>query len=193
MSTPNLSRIAARSAEEVCRHFRLGAEAKQVLRPEQTPAQFLAALMEKRWAIDAIRFLAHALPKREAVWWACSCARETAPEGAGAAALAAAEAWAADPTEDNRRAARAAAEAAGLAQPGGCAAMACFWSGGSLAPADLAAVPPGEHLTARGVAGAILLAAVSEPAKAAERHGRFLALGLEVAAGTRRWKEPGSK
>jgi hypothetical protein len=99
----------------------------------------------------------------------------------------------ADPTEENRRAAHAAAEAAGLAHPAGCAAMACFWSGGSLAPANLPVVPPGEHLTAHGAAGAVMLAAVTEPAKAAERQARFLALGLEVAAGTRRWKEPGGK
>ena len=27
---------------------------------------------------DAVRFLAHALPKREAVWWACLCVRKAA-------------------------------------------------------------------------------------------------------------------
>jgi hypothetical protein len=61
-------------------------------------------------------------------------------------------------------------------------------------PAQPARRPPGEHLTAHDVAGAVLLAAVvTEPEKAAEPHGGFLALGLEVAAGTRRWKEPGGK
>jgi hypothetical protein len=50
-------------------------------------------------------------------------------------------------------------------------------------------VPPAEHLTAHGVAGSVLLAAInSEPEKAAERHKEFLSLGLDVARGTNCWK-----
>ena len=33
--------------------------------------------------------------------------------------------------------------------PAGCAGLAAFFSGASLAPPDAAAVPPGEHLTAK--------------------------------------------
>jgi hypothetical protein len=141
---------------------------------------------------DAARFLAHALPKREAVWWACLCARQAA--GANlpakpAAALQAAERWAADPSEDNRRKAQAAAEAAEMGTPAGCAAMAAFWSGGSLGPPNVPAVPPGEFLTAHGVAGAVMLAAVlTQPEKAPEKFRKFFALGVEVGNGTNKWK-----
>ena len=45
---------------------------------------------------DAVKLLAHALPKREAVWWACMCARAI-PDAAlppeDAAAIEAAETW----------------------------------------------------------------------------------------------------
>ncbi len=89
-----------------------------------------------------------------------------------------------------RRAAQAAAEVAGLEAPAGCAAMAAFWSGGSLGPPNVPVVPPGDTLTAHGAGGAVMLAAVKrEPEKAAERHRKFIAMGMDVAGGTNRWKE----
>jgi hypothetical protein len=197
MSNGTLARVAAKTAAEVCTHCPLDDAAKKLLRPEWTPAQYLASLMESHLEMDAIRFLAHALPKREAVWWACLCVRSVhgpTPPAATAAALQAAEKWVADPSEDHRRAAMAAADAVGLADPAGCAAAAGFWSGGSLAPPNAPVVPPGEHLTAHGVAGAVLLAAVlTEPAKAPDKHRAFLKLGLDVAGGANRWKEPSPK
>jgi hypothetical protein len=96
----------------------------------------------------------------------------------------------ADPSEANRQAAQAAAEKAGVGTPAGCAAMAAFWSGGSLAPANLPAVPPAENLTGQGVAGAVLLAVVQkEPAKAPQKFRQFVALGVEVGKGSKRWQE----
>ena len=65
---------------------------------------------------------------------------------------------------------------------------AAFWSGGSLAPANVPAVPPGETLTAQAAAGAAMsAAALTEPAKAAEKHRKFLALGIDVANGKNQW------
>jgi hypothetical protein len=166
MSNGALAKVTAKTAAEVCKHFSLGDEAKKLLRDGLTPRQFLDLLVQKEQFPDAARFLAHALPKREA-----------------------AERWAADPSEDNRRKAQAAAEAAEMSTPAGCAAMAAFWSGGSLAPPNVPAVPPGEFLTAHGVAGAVMLAAVlTEPQKAPEKYRKFFALGVEVGNGTNKWK-----
>jgi hypothetical protein len=193
MSNGTLAKVSARTAAEVGKHFPLGDEARKLLREGMTPRQYLDELLEKRQYEDALRFLAHALPKREAVWWACLCARRVAgaqPPPAVATALQAAERWVADPSEDNRRAALPAAEAAALATPAGCAAAAAFWSGGSLGPANVPVIPPGEYLTAQGVAGAVLLAAVlTEPEKAPEKQRQFLAQGVEVANGVQRWTE----
>ena len=72
------AKVTAKTAAEVCKHFPLGEEAKKLLRDGQTPAQFLDVLIEKQQFPDAVRFLAHALPKREAVWWACLCSRAVA-------------------------------------------------------------------------------------------------------------------
>jgi hypothetical protein len=192
VSNGTLTKVTARTAAEVCKHFALGEEAARLLRDGLTPRQFLDQLLERQLFPDAARFLAHALPKREAVWWACLCSRAAAganPPAKPAAAQRAAEKWVADPSEENRRAAQAAADEATLGAPAGCAAMAAFWSGGSMAPPGVPAVPPGEHLTAHGVSGAVMLAAVlADPATAPEKYRRFFAQGLEVASGASRWK-----
>jgi hypothetical protein len=192
MSTGGLAKVAAKTAAEACKDCPLGDEAKKLLRDGMAPRPFLDALLEKQLYPDAARFLAHALPKREAVWWACLCARQAhgaSPPPPVGPALAAAEKWASDPSEDNRRAAQAAAQAAGLGAPAGCAAMAAFFSGGSLAPPNAPVVPPGEHLTAHAAAGAVMLAAVLvEPQKAPEKYRKFFAVGIDVGNGVNKWK-----
>jgi hypothetical protein len=197
MAPPTLSKVSAKTAAEVCKRFPLGDDAKKLLRDDHTPRQFLDILLAQKQNVDAVRLLAHALPKPEAVWWACLCARHVAganPPPKVAAALQAAEKWIADPSEDNRRAANVAAEAVEMGTPAGCAAVAAFWSGGSLGPPNVPAVPPGEHLTAHGVASSVMLAAVqTEPAKAPEKYRKFFELGIEVGNGTSRWKEAAPK
>src|SRR5947207_9939431 len=128
--------VLNRSAAEVSRPAELSDEAKALLKPQHTVKQFLDELAAKQNYQQAVKLLAHALPKRSAVWWACLCARQTLPPTASPevkAALAAAEKWVSDPTDENRRAAYAAAEKAGVGTPAGCAALGAFLSGGSLA------------------------------------------------------------
>jgi hypothetical protein len=192
MGSGPLSKVTAQTAAEVCARFQLGAEAQPLLRPGQTPAQFLDTLVEKQQYLDAIKLLAHGLPKREAVWWACGCVK-VAP-GANAAPSAAsavksAERWVVDPSEENRQAAMPAAEAAPFGTPAGCAALAAFFSAGSLGPPNVPAIPPAETLTGDAVAGAVMMAVViKEPEKAAEKYRAFLTRGIEIANGKNLWK-----
>lgn len=186
MSDGALTKIAAEKAAEVATQNPLGEEANRLLNDTLNPKEYLDLLIEKGYLLDAIHFLAHALPKREAVWWACLCCRQGCvdPPELDLSALQAAEKWVIDPSEDHRRAAMRAAETAEFSTAAACAAVAAFWSEGSMAPPELPAVPPGEQLTGHGAAGAVLLAAVaSEPEKAAEKHGAFLQLGLDIAMG----------
>lgn len=154
----------------------------------ETAAEAIARLEAAGLHNDAARLAAHALPKREAVWWACMCARAvplpTLTE-ADLAALAAAEAWVRKPTDDPlRRAAMAAAEKSGFQSPEAWAAVGAFWSGGSMAPENAPPVPPAEHFTALAVSGAVLLAAVrTRPERAPQRLARFLDAAREIAAG----------
>jgi hypothetical protein len=180
-------------ASEVCARFDIGEEARKLLRADLTPSQYLELLGEQQHVPAAIRFLAHALPKREAVWWACACAREAAgpnPPAPAAAALKAAENWVANPTDENRRAAMPAAQAAGIASLSGTVAMAAFVSGGSLAPPNVPPVPPAENLTSELVGGAVLLAALGgDREKVFERFRACLGKGMEIGSGAQRWPE----
>ena len=191
MSQGTFTKVAEKTAAEICKRFKLGDQAKEFLRDDLSPRQFFELLLEHQQFVDAVRLLAHGLPKPEAVWWACLCGRSAAGPNLSpkvAAALQAAEKWIADQKEEDRRAAQAAADATDIVTPAGCAAMAAFWSSGSLAPPDSPAVPPGENLTAQGVAGAVMLAAVqTEPATAPEKFRRYLKLGTEVAEGSNHW------
>jgi hypothetical protein len=182
------TQVAARGVEQICATAGLGAPATDLARKDMSVREYLAVLFDRGHFTDAVKFLSHALPKREAIRWACLCAREVvgaetpAPE---VRALEAAERWVRVPSEEYRRAAMTAMETAGLGSPGGCAAFGAFVSGGSLAPPDVPAVPPADHLTAHAVSGAVILAAVaSTPERAPEKYRRFLGLGIGVTNGT---------
>lgn len=136
---------------------------------------------------DAMKVCAHALPRREAVWWGCMCARavpDAALPAADAAALEAAEAWVRRPDEASRRAAAAAADRTGFSTPEAWVAKAAFWSGGSMAGEGQPIVPPPEHLTGTAVAGAVMLASVRHtPVRQKERLEKFLASARDIAGG----------
>jgi hypothetical protein len=189
-STPaapsRLSKITG-STLEICSCFPLTDEARAILQPDLPSDAFVDRLCTAGLWIDAVRFLAHALPKREAVWWGCLAARAAlseAPHDAAGGAVEAAEAWVYRPNEDNRRATMAAASAAGNDSPAGWAARGAFWSGGSLAPPEAPVVPPAERLTGAAVAGAVCLAAVQrQPEHAPDKYRLFIAQGLDIAGG----------
>ncbi len=180
-----------KTAAEICRHVPLSEAAAKLLRPDMQARPFLDLLIEKQHYADAVRFLAHMMTKREAIWWACLCIRPDKGAVVSAAAAAAhqpAEAWVADPTDAKRRAAHAAAEAAGIGPPVKLTCEAAFFSEGSMGPAEYKEVPAPEGLSATTAANAVILAAVAEPAKMAAKYRQFLALGHDVAAGKNRWK-----
>jgi hypothetical protein len=185
-ATPTASAKPTRLASDVARPLSLSEHAVQLLSPTLTPRQFFDALAAARLDDDAIRFLAAALPKREAVGWGVLCVKDAIGkpvEPAVSKALAAAEAWVKDPSETNRRNAESAAEAAGYGTATGCLAAAAFWSGGSLTPAHLAPVPPKDELTGTAVVGAILLASAVAPAGPGPAKAKFLAIGGDIASG----------
>ena len=181
-----LAKVAARSAAEVCRGYKPGDDARPLLRDGLTPAEFLDALAAAGLDAEARRFLAQALPKREAVWWGVLGVSEFAEpvEPSQVETLKAARRWAADPSDANRRIAWDVAQAGELDNPSGLLAMAVFFSGDSLTPADLTPIAPPGYLAGDAVANALTLATVQkEPAKAGEKAAALLRIGLEVASG----------
>src|SRR5258705_5749953 len=92
---------------------------------------------------DAVTFCAYLLPRREAVWWACRCARASSGHFAGdsAAALLAAEAWVKEPDDERRQATLE------LGTRGHCddaltlVPLAAGWAGGLLGPGPHLSIP----------------------------------------------------
>src|ERR1051325_4686752 len=113
MPNQDNSSAAPVRAADVARLFNASEPALAALDDRSLPSQFLRALVEKELHPDAIQLIAHYLPKRQAVWWACQCVKttfgpKTTPQMK--TALEAAEKWVAQPTEENRRAAQQAAD-----------------------------------------------------------------------------------
>ncbi len=150
-------------------------------------AEALDRLESAGFAAEAVRILAHALPRREAVWWACMCATHTAPPDLAEPdrlARETAELWVRQQKDEQRRAAMTHAEAAGFQTPEAWSGVAAFWSGDSMSPADLPAVPPPAQAAGGAVAGAVALAAVRGDVKRQpERLKRFLESGRNIASG----------
>ncbi len=200
-------------AAEPARAAGLSPDGLAKLAPDQSAEQLLDALVAAKLLEDAVKFFARVLPKREAVWWAARCAKESPrPPAAGppsaeltrqhetavaaeVAARTAAEVWCSAPLDDKRRAAFTAAEPV-ADSPSGLAALAVFFADGSMAPADCPAVPPPPDSCAAAAAAAVLVAAVrNEPERADAKRGQFLDIGKQVNAGTDRWPDapPGAK
>jgi len=136
---------------------------------EQPPIEFIRSLAASGAYRDAVSFCAYVLPRREAVWWACQCARANGksllPEER--AALDAAEAWVRTPEEDYRQAALK----FGTEEPTDSAAIwacrAAAFSGGIVSNTPKGPVRAQPEATARATRATVLIAATT-----VESHGQ---------------------
>lgn len=133
-------KITAPTATEVCSKFKPSPAAHALLKPTQTPAEYLNTLEQHKQSMDAVNVLSHGMPERESVWWACQSSRqvETKLNPADKSALSAAESWVKNPTAQTKAAAAAAASKTDYTGPGAWAAQAAAWS----QPPNLNAVVP---------------------------------------------------
>ena len=176
--------LRAEPLVDVLGRVKLDDEARSAIGGAGTLRAVIDTLAGRGLTADALKVLAAALPPQAGVRWACRCVREAGPVSeSDEAALVAAEQWAADPTENNRRAAQAVAEKLEFSTAAAWAAVAAFWSGGSMAPPDVPVVPPPPDLMPQALTGAVSLAVVAHtPEKAPERQQQFLKLGLPDGA-----------
>ncbi len=199
MASPNLDtsdglpKVEAASAREILEQYDASEAALELDAEGTTPSAFLDSLFRARLFEDAITFLAYALPKREAVWWGLSCARDATPSDAPPEqfeALTSVESWLEAPDDERRREAFTFAEKATYGAPAGCIALAAFFSEGSLAPADCPPVPVGEEFCARTVAAAVLLSSLQvSPDESPALAKDYAERGIETARCVAPWDE----
>jgi hypothetical protein len=185
-----LVKLSAKQASDILKHFELSEDAAEFAeKGNLPPADFLNQLLQQKLYFDAVKFLAHGLPKRESIWWSCLAVKKTLPADAPAAqqaALNAAEQWAIQPSEENRQLAKAWSEKTAHKSAASWAATAAFWSGGSMAKSGEPDMPAPPFLYAHAVSGAISMAAFEpDPDQAAEQFKFFIRQGLDLAAGGR--------
>lgn len=163
-NTLHLNRLRTQLAAELCSHFETSIAARKLLDSCADASSFLISLIAQQLWSDAVLLLAHGLQKRSAVWWACQVCRDQLQmqsvrqsdnQAYELAALDLTERWVRDPQEKYRLAACQAGVAAGNRSPAHWAAMAAFWSTGSMTPDAGVATPAPPFLYARAVASAL--------------------------------------
>ena len=183
----DLVKVQALTAAELLKNFEVSEEAEGHLVPDTAPEVSINRLMEAGLYPDAIKILAHGLPKREAVWWACLSARDVQnpqTDEDNVNALIAAESWVKKPAEDARLRCRELGEKTKHKTPASWAATAASWCHGSLAAEGEPVIEPPAHLYAHAVAGSVTLAAVlSDPVNPSKAFVRYLKQGLDLARG----------
>ncbi len=193
MTAPQGGRPGPKTPKDLATIAKLGDDAMKHLTPTIAHRAFVQKMVEAEQHQDAVKYIAHALPKREGVWWAWVTAKRAA--GAEPApkikdSLDATEKWIAQPTDPNRRLAFEKGEAADFGTAAGCTGAAAFFAGDSMAPPNVQAVPPGEWDTAKAIAGAVMMAVVEkEPEKAKEKFVAAIQQGLDVIGKIKLWPE----
>jgi hypothetical protein len=151
---------------------------------DQFPINFLKDLMSQSKLDDAVTFCSFLLPRREAVWWACGCARALLDDlrQSRAPGLVAAEAWVCEPDDERRQRALDVGTKGDSNDPLTWLALAAGWSGGMLVSHPQKQIPVPPYMTARAVRIAIVLSAgmVSKKERGA-RLGNCIAEAIKLA------------
>jgi hypothetical protein len=160
-----MSRVRFATARALFETFPPTVTKLKVAPTDESPSAFLKSLSTEEKLEDAVTFCAYLLPRREAVWWACGCAKAFLGDivPGRAAGLTAAEAWVREPSEQRRTQALEVGTNGDSNDELTWLALAAGWAGGMLAtspdPKRPVTVPVPQYMTPRAARIAILLSA----------------------------------
>ena len=179
------NRIRFTTAGQVVAAFPDAAEDLGDVPEALSPLDYIETQMGEEDPMPGLIFAGLALPKREAVWWACLALRGmAATDDDVQEGLRLAEAWVRNPEEGERRAAGEFAESRFFEGPGAWVAFAAFTTSGSLAAAGLQAVPPAPEISGKCAAMAVMLATEDEdPERRLDRIRAALSSARDFALG----------
>lgn len=180
-----LIKIPYQHIREILTKFNPKPELLEIAEEYSSPLAFINQLRHLEHYSDLVIFLAHALPLRESIWWACCCGRLnlnwTEKEQV---ALQMAEMWVRHGDDKYRQLAGNAASESGLETGAGWVAQAAFWSGGSMLDHTQPPVVPPAFLYAQAVAGAVnLIAALSDIEANNDIYIKAIDIALDIAKG----------
>jgi hypothetical protein len=182
-----LWKLYAADLDKVLAVSRLNPRAMALIAGCRTVPDALRLLEDEGMARQAVRLVAHALPEREAVWWACMCARHTAPADlpeTDRLALEAAETWVRRPSDESKQASTTRAGAAEDKSPEVWAATAVAWTGTSTTPPDPRRRSPSRKVAGTAVVSSVVLASLRKtPMASPVRLERFLRSARDIASG----------
>lgn len=175
-------------------HIKLKPEGARLLANTMTSREYFETLLAHDCLADARRILAHAMPKRRALWWGMMTAhdafRDAMPEELEPV-LKLVTQFVVTPNEDLRRACGELARRTPANTVAGCLATAAFFSAGSVSPQGLPPVAPRPFITGRLMGVTVYLASVTRSAAHYKQYLReYLRWGVAIAAGELRWPEP---
>jgi hypothetical protein len=153
-AVPDLSKITAPTAAEICAQSNPSPEGQALLTPDMTPGEYQSALEQNKMSVDSVNFLAHGMEPKDSVCWACQASQVTASKLSGAElnALNCTECWLKNPSPNMSASMAASLGKVDFTGPASWAAQAGVW-------AATPTMPGAAALTAAAVSGAILLAA----------------------------------
>lgn len=155
--------------------------------PDMRPDDLINKLCEAGLWQDAITVASCTLPPREAVWWACVCARKMTSitdNAAEISALQSAETWVYKPNDDNRKKAFELAQASDPCLAGGLCAFAATFNESKLPLVDGSETELDKAVFPGMVAGAVMMAAGDAgPEQIYNRFERFLDSAEDIANG----------
>ncbi len=175
---------------EACRGVELAPAAAAIVNAHPVPPACLEALVAAGLVTAAVRVLAAVLPARAAVWWMCDVLQQSPASELQSDLLKQIEAWIVEPTEAQRRQIETVVQTADRQSPLTWLGWAVFWSGPSLAPAAVDAVPPPGHLVGTAVATAAMLLAGKNALTMSATLQQILLQGRAVLDGQRPWPTP---
>ncbi len=152
---------------------------------EVAPQAYFQTLREDENPIPALSYAATALPKLEAIEWALTSLPkldEDGPDFARRRLLRdAAFRWVGEPDEDNRRAMYELAENSESEWPETLIGLAIFFSGGSIAPDDVAPVSANANVCSSMLSGALSIAIANHIADVPDLATKALDLADQLA------------
>lgn len=162
-----LTNLATPSAADLAARSKPAPASQSLLKPGMSSSDYIQTLEQHKQSLDAVKALAHGMPERSSVLWACQSSQKVADKlnPQELAATSAAQAWVKNPSPTTQAAAADAASKTDFRGPGGWAAQAAAWSkspapaGTATAPVRVTSTPAAPSLTASAVSGSVLLAA----------------------------------